>query len=1449
MAQLILQSKGSTGGDTHIFNEGPNENRGLNQVLDAGWINALIAKAMVRFDLSTLPMNGTIIQSAFLTLQCVGEDTAVDRSIAVHRGLIQWYEGNIDGSGSPTIAGSTWNKRNHVANVNWATNVPGGAAGQDYTTTAEGGAVIITGQGSYTWTVTSIVQNWASGGANNGFWLLNSGTDTDARKGFASFDHSTAIWRPKLTINYTTNQTVNLSGSPRSAVGSRNGPTAVIKGSILKNALATRDAVAGTVNPTVNVGYTPEIAPAEALGDVTNVDAPLVQGMTFLGGAAEATGEAVGPDNITYDALVPDPSPASAKGDTVSPLTVKGSMVFTPNAAEVVGETGGLASLVDRTLRPAAATAIGETVGKATAIRIYAEMCGPMPMLFITDGSLKPNGQLDMLNLLSRQSGFNLKTWDPTVAQYKGGGVFSSSPLSDGRRLVRRSFDNAIEVLELQATGYSQDAAIQFSRELFAWQEMAASYWVSDWADRPVYLVAKAARETQVRYAMIYMMNCPQLNNPYAQPFFTANGKAILNSITLRVERGDWKDSPPGEGICVAVSGLRSWTVQGWQESDTDSGPDPDDEVTGSVRAMIQANNGDILIGTDDQAKIFRSTDNGATWLYLTKFAGVVSTADSINAFVKDNSGNLYAAVTGSSIAQGIWKSSNNGVSWTKIKSHPSGTGYLDITSARSSDLTAVGKAVASSAESPIIHSYDKGVTWHNVPTNSWNQDHIAAAAYPEGVLHTQYPSEVYGSVFTFVGTNGYYTEMRGVGTIGGVPVLQGFSTLGGGAGNGGLDMVSFLVKNSSGSFYKRALWAVRSATNVADTEIWAWPQGTYQSGSTSFAKIATITGKNFNVMYVDPAPTWQQIGTERTIWAGANGEIWVSYNSGFTWALVTTAPVNQVRSILRTTTGALLVGGDNGEIFIYTGSGTGSEGGGIGNSGGTGQPPTVGGGSVVVNSYPLGRRATCDNEVFAANKSSFTNITHVLHYNGSTYSELQFATQPPYALLGTNPTVNKAAYFGSKTSDTNVPGGTFSGVVFDVTQIAQDLTIVWEYWNGSSWATLTVQDSSNGFRIMGGGSVHWVIPATWATTTVNGVLGYWVRARISAVGASPVYPIHGDSLHRNLYIYTPNLPYIEIGEGEIEGDLPATAQVRWNNRGDDPLTAIDMEVDRIMVGLRSASRGEYFNAFLNISDTQIPFGISLSKHADASWGVSQRAPTLRALTVSHPAAPALNTWNDLVTFNIANTVARDYYGTYHAFVRVYKYGVGTNTWQLRLRTSFGTGGSKKDSKAAFPTTGADWEAVDMGEVTIPTAQVSRLGNNLGDQLKLTVQGYCTTTGNGIVLYDVVLIPVDEWATDAITPEPSTSDVAKVKGGAVLDIDSITNPKASIIATNRTGGDLIVARYQAINNGPAMLQVGVKQRLWFLALSYENFWRASPEVAGSVQVFKQQRYLGFRGRD
>lgn len=849
--------------------------------------------------------------------------------------------------------------------------------------------------------------------------------------------------------------------------------------------------------------------------------------------------------------------------------------------------------------------------------------------------------------------------------------------------------------------------------------------------------------------------------------------------------------------------------------------------LSGDVKSLIQANNGDVLAGTNNSARIYRSSDNGQTW---TQVIALGSGSDSVNAFAKVNSsGYILAAVTGGSTAQGVWRSIDNGANWTRVVTHPDGAGkgYYDITTIQGgSKVVAVGPSTTF-PNSPVRYSTDQGGTWSYVSVSSYNQPHLAVSAYSEGILFTAYPNEPYAPFFAFYNTDTFYVSHGGVSGTGTASV---FGTVGGGAGNGALDIVSFLFKDTSGSYRRKTLSAVKSAADVADTSIWQWPAT--PTGPYSYAQLSTIPDENFRGLYVDPTPDAN--AALRTIWAGGNGSVWVSYNSGLSWAVATAAPTGQVYSFVRTVSGVLIAGGASGEIFLF--GGTGSEGGG----GETEEPPVdpedpddPG----IATSRFLGRTATCDNEIFISNKFSFSNITHVFHFNGVNFSNLQFGNAPPYEIFGSTAVANRAVYFGSKSNDINVPGGPFSSVVFDITQEAQNITVTWEYWDGSIWATLGVQDNTDQFKNTGVNSVSWQIPSAWETTTISSVTGYWVRARISTVGSDPQIPIHN-----NRYIYTSLLPYAEIAAGQVQGDLPAAGRIQWYNQS-------GIDVERTICGLRSVDRGVNFNAFINISDVQTPFGLTVAKGSETgvSWQDDISAPTGRSLIASYSSSGDLNDWNDLATITLGTSVAGDYSGYYKAILRCFYNHASSQVWNLRIQIRFGSGGTRLNTRTIYPTTIADWEALDFGQLAISTRQGSSRVSNLADEMKIVIQGYCTTVSRPLTLYDLVLIPIDEWSIDARVADLEAPGSPEIDVYDYLDVDSITNPKIAISAYNRNPAGLIVSKYQSINNGPVIFQKNKDQRLWFLNLTYESYWRAYSETIGSVQIYKQQQYLGYRG--
>jgi hypothetical protein len=133
-----------------------------------------------------------------------------------------------------------------------------------------------------------------------------------------------------------------------------------------------------------------------------------------------------------------------------------------------------------------------------------------------------------------------------------------------------------------------------------------------------------------------------------------------------------------------------------------------------------------------------------------------------------------------------------------------------------------------------------------------------------------------------------------------------------------------------------------------------------------------------------------------------------------------------------------------------------------------------------------------------------FSSIDYALFYNAYTGTWIDETTDINNALTDDvllppqqSIIAGDAIYIGSDYK--------FSKVRLNVSTagVYSDVTITWEYWNGSAWATLTVIDGTNGFRNSGVNDVSFTPPLDWAKTNVQGKTAFWIRAR-AVFGASP---------------------------------------------------------------------------------------------------------------------------------------------------------------------------------------------------------------------------------------------------------------------------------------------------------------------------------------------------------
>lgn len=491
-----------------------------------------------------------------------------------------------------------------------------------------------------------------------------------------------------------------------------------------------------------------------------------------------------------------------------------------------------------------------------------------------------------------------------------------------------------------------------------------------------------------------------------------------------------------------------------------------------------------------------------------------------------------------------------------------------------------------------------------------------------------------------------------------------------------------------------------------------------------------------------------------------------------------------------------------------------------------------------------LGREATCENEVYVANKRTFANLTHVYTYDasGPTYSANLMNATPPFDLLPAVPAAGDILYLGSA-------DGPFPSAVFDILTEAVDVKgVAYEYYNGA-WVALTVQDNTRAdgstipFTALGVNSMHWEQPSDWTTTTINGALAYWVRIRVTSADLTATAPEQGNRL-----VYSIVVPWVEVAASEVKGDLPARAKVTLNNQADgtNAGSALTINVDWVLTAVRSVSRGAQFTPFINLADEQNPVGLSVAVGTDTSFVTNLTTPTGRAALYNPGAVDSLA---ERVIVTLDSALFRQYSGKFRAFARVRQSGGSAGAINVRLRVAsnnvnyvFFTSATIPVSVVA-PSTSSQWQLVDFGAITLPA-------KNFSSYLFLLDAENTDVTPRDLYLCDLILMPVDECAVEA---SEALNSIEGMLGyfdtNRKLVVDSVTNPRRLVEAELRKQtDDTVISFYIPVPENLFRLQQGAKQRVYFLS------WNALTNIsfittAYSVQMERVHQYLSARGAE
>lgn len=513
----------------------------------------------------------------------------------------------------------------------------------------------------------------------------------------------------------------------------------------------------------------------------------------------------------------------------------------------------------------------------------------------------------------------------------------------------------------------------------------------------------------------------------------------------------------------------------------------------------------------------------------------------------------------------------------------------------------------------------------------------------------------------------------------------------------------------------------------------------------------------------------------------------------------------------------------------------------------------------------PLGdTTASCDaDRYYVASKRNYAQITNVHFWNGAAWSGNLIGAGVPFAFLPNPVNQDHVVVFGIDTSLAD--SGPFCSLVFDISTAMIGVTnadFEWRYSDVgvspiANWTALVVQDNTHGDGAMGGGgsafdtlwinSVHWEQPSGWdeRNPTIGGVAlgvtGFWVAVVITGVVAGT--PPSQD----NRDIYSVIWPHVEIQADEVLGDVPVVLQIQCKNQSGNPAGAPDMRANRVIMGLRSYDRGNDFAAYLNMANEQNPPGLTVTApDAVSNLEADETTSTGRRIRWQSPGASGTD---EIARLAFNSALIPNYYGQYHVFLRGQRAsGVIADIdvyLQYSIVTPIGTNVAVTQSEIVQFQSTTPWEVLDFGKLQIPGATLPLSEGVYEYWIQVIGENTTAATAIDVLLFDLILIPVDEWAADYKDSWTSGS-TGWIERDYYLDADGITYPKRPKRAVVKTDADLVCDIWVAITPQPPMLQANTRQRLWFFTVRNPGVW-SEPYHGHTIQMWKNQRYLSMRG--
>jgi hypothetical protein len=1008
----------------------------------------------------------------------------------------------------------------------------------------------------------------------------------------------------------------------------------------------------------------------------------------------------------------------------------------------------------------------------------------------------------DIIDLLHGTDGIRVVDWDPSVAAYKDGGIWHSSPVADGRVLVGASYDSITQTITLSLMASSTDSIARKKQRLRAALRAIDEYWMHSYHQLPCFLEARAAGEANSRYAVLKHGNLLQDRRPFGSGFMQPRGARLEHELEMVLVHDHWREYPPpnsnglatkdavpiygyGEynGVYYGNMGhnpVKNPMLLNWDPSEPSS---PQYWSNQGAPGVLAGDTDNYLFGSVSMyIELATTADQG-----IYQDIGSLQNAQyTISVWVRPVSGTLTLAVSNS----GTFDSPQTATSgtatgrWERLTITRSVTGNGMRVALRGTTNGDAGnfdgvKAELGTVATEFIEPQGTG------PIKSTGNDVFVGARHTEANLT---------HVYRFDGTSW----------------------------SGNLLLESEIDSAIDPSIANYAIYfGIETDADVGSP---------FNSLVLNVTDPITGNAKLLWEYYDLVSTTVQEFGGFSPLFDGTN-----------TLRIVGVNPVSWIPT-------HTIFPQRFGVVNLQTFSGSGGA-------------PGVSGFWIRlrVEVASAGNDATLAAMPYAV-QWPFVQVDH----NNNNPGELAAlaralimnrggdAFQSEYAPQSSTDVVNVT--HGTSTAETGVGTLVFGGANSNAIGIrfpnfnvpptsvitSARLTVLkGTFTPGVAVATVTGQATIN--------------PAAFTNTYSN----YTSRPHTEAEVGWDLGQHSGPA-----FIASPDLRKI-IGEIYQLGDRqPGDALVLFleplsDAVGGQIVTALNdcdnegpclevtyitdgLHTSRVFMGSRSLERGERFTPYINLSDRQVPQHVTVETGLYTHFADTPESATGRA------AVYFLDATVGAVTVKILPPLSQEYGGRYRVFVR----GFHDNNIPARLRMAYKIfGGAIQHTPWITPL---DWTigmtdgfVADFGHLSIPSH-----GGNSGT-IELTVEAFGGTpagdqTSHGW-LYDIVIMPVDEWAGDfgrgEIQGQPPTEDVLTYGEYTTVDsIDEVRRPAA--IARLFSALDVPEGIWPGASSGEFTLIPHGDGRLWLMPFT-TNFY--GPQGLVSIKLWKAERYLSLRG--